>query len=58
MSQVIEGLGIDRDRVDVRVRNGTVTLSGAVDAELIPRVNEEVARIPDVYEVVDRLIAR
>ncbi|MDN3027944.1 CBS domain-containing protein [Streptomyces sp. S.PB5] len=57
VSQVIDGLGLDRDHVDVRVRNGTVTLSGSVDAELIPRLNEQVARIPDVYEVVDRLIA-
>ncbi|MEU5100499.1 CBS domain-containing protein [Streptomyces sp. NPDC020996] len=52
-----EELGIDPAQVDVQVRNGTVTLSGSLDAEAVPRLTEAVAGIPDVVEVVDHLIA-
>ena len=51
-------LGADAGQVKVRVRNGTVTLSGSIDEKLIPRLTEDVAGIPDVYEVEDHLIVR
>ncbi|MFI8536547.1 CBS domain-containing protein [Streptomyces aquilus] len=50
-----DDLGIAPETVDVRVRNGTVTLSGKLDSALVPRLNEAVAGIPDVVEVVNRL---
>ncbi|WP_405539751.1 CBS domain-containing protein [Streptomyces sp. NBC_00075] len=55
---VRDELHIGPGQVDVRVRNGTVTLRGTVDARLVPRLIEEVAAIPDVFEVEDQLIAR
>ncbi|PWI17964.1 hypothetical protein DI272_30255 [Streptomyces sp. Act143] len=55
---VRDHLGIDPAQVEIRVRNGTVTLSGSLDKELIPRLSDEVARIPDVFEVDDHLTAR
>ncbi|MBD0842068.1 CBS domain-containing protein [Streptomyces sp. TRM68416] len=52
---VREELGVDPAQVRVEVRNGTVTLAGSLDAELVPRLTEAVARIPDVVQVEDRL---
>ncbi|MHB9856981.1 CBS domain-containing protein [Streptomyces sp. YIM S03343] len=52
---VIDALGIDPGLVDVDVRNGVVTLTGALAADLVARLTEAVAEIPDVAEVVDRL---
>jgi CBS domain-containing protein len=55
---VIEGeLGIDPARVDVRVLNGTVTLSGSLDAALVPKLKAAVERIADVVAVTDHIIA-
>ncbi|MGI3199304.1 CBS domain-containing protein [Streptomyces sp. GLT-R25] len=54
---VRDELHIDPEQVNVRVRNGTVTLRGTIDARLVPRLIEEVAAIPDVFEVEDHLIA-
>ncbi|MEU3253362.1 CBS domain-containing protein [Streptomyces sp. NPDC006997] len=48
-------LGLPPGSVDVRVLNGTVTLTGRLDSELVPRLTEAVAGIADVVEVVDRL---
>ncbi|WP_367325280.1 CBS domain-containing protein [Streptomyces sp. HUAS ZL42] len=50
-------LGIDRASIDVHVLNGTVTLTGSLAADLLPRLTEAVARIPDVLDVVDHLTA-
>ncbi|WP_282703536.1 CBS domain-containing protein [Streptomyces sp. CC219B] len=52
---VREELGVDPAQVRVEVRNGTVTLAGSLDAELVPRLTEAVARIPDVVQIEDRL---
>lgn len=49
------GTGPEPVDVDVDVRNGVVTLSGALAADLVARLTEEVAEIPDVADVVDRL---
>ncbi|MGC0405716.1 CBS domain-containing protein [Streptomyces sp. SAI-126] len=58
VSHVIRNrLGLAPGEVEVRVRNGTVTLTGTIDRELISRLTAEVAAIPDVYEVDDHLIA-
>lgn len=54
---VRKDLGIDPTRVEVHVRNGSVTLRGSLDAELIPRLTEAVSLIPDVVEVKDFLTA-
>jgi CBS domain-containing protein len=58
VTRVIEGgLGIDPARVNVRVLNGTVTLSGSLDAALVPKLRASVGQIADVVTVVDHLIA-
>ncbi|WP_020139488.1 CBS domain-containing protein [Streptomyces sp. 351MFTsu5.1] len=54
---VRDALGVAPGDVEVQVRNGTVTLTGTIDRKLIPRLTEEVAAIPDVYEVDDHLVA-
>ncbi|MEU6144527.1 CBS domain-containing protein [Streptomyces sp. NPDC047081] len=50
-------LAIAPERVHVQVRNGVVTLTGPLAADLVPRLTEAVARIPDVLDVVDHLRA-
>ncbi|MFC8348406.1 CBS domain-containing protein [Streptomyces sp. NPDC057280] len=57
VARVVEGEFDAAADVHVHVENGTVTLTGSLAAELIPRLNEEVARIADVVEVVDHLVA-
>jgi CBS domain-containing protein len=54
-SVVADTLGLEPALVDVDVRNGVVTLTGALAADLVARLTEEVAQIPDVAEVVDHL---
>lgn len=49
--------GIDPTRVDVKVHDGVVTLSGPVPTDLIPRLTDAVADIPDVLDVADHLTA-
>lgn len=49
-----EPADVDVD-VDVDVRNGVVTLSGALAADLVERLTEAVAEIPDVADIVDHL---
>ncbi|PWI13215.1 hypothetical protein DI272_03025 [Streptomyces sp. Act143] len=58
VSRVVEGAfaGAAAD-VHVHVENGTVTLTGSLNAQLIPRLSEEIARIADVVEVADQLVA-
>ncbi|MFR0354632.1 CBS domain-containing protein [Streptomyces sediminimaris] len=50
-------LGVDPKDVRVQVRYGVVTLSGSLAADLVPRLTDAVARIPDVLEVEDHLTA-
>ncbi|MEU1273752.1 CBS domain-containing protein [Streptomyces sp. NPDC005799] len=50
-------LGIGPARVDVEVHDGVVTLSGPVPTDLIPRLTDAVACIPDVLDVTDHLTA-
>ncbi|MHC3469835.1 CBS domain-containing protein [Streptomyces sp. 7R007] len=58
VDRVLTGeLGIDPARVGVEVHNGAVTLSGTLEAGLVPRLTEAVADIADVVDVVDRLTA-
>ncbi|MGW3108954.1 CBS domain-containing protein [Streptomyces sp. NPDC001100] len=55
---VIEGeLGIDPARVKVQVLNGVVTLTGTLDAALIPQLRTAVEQIADVVTVSDHLVA-
>ncbi|MFI8228779.1 CBS domain-containing protein [Streptomyces sp. NPDC085900] len=53
---VRDELGIDPAQVDVEVHDGTVTLSGSLDAGRIPKLVAEVERIVDVVAVVDHLV--
>ncbi|MGW2829586.1 CBS domain-containing protein [Streptomyces sp. NPDC001286] len=53
---VRDELGIDPAQVDVEVHDGTVTLSGSLDAGRIPKLVAEVERIADVVAVVDHLV--
>lgn len=56
VSHVLPDLsGIDPAHVDVEVHDGVVTLSGPVPTDLIPRLTDAVARIPDVLDVADHL---
>ena len=58
VTRIIEGeLGIDSAQVDVRVLNGTVTLSGSLDSALVAKLRAAVEQIPDVVTVTDHLIA-
>ncbi|MBE8472011.1 CBS domain-containing protein [Streptomyces justiciae] len=58
VGRVVEGeFGLAAADVDVRVENGTVTLTGSLTAALIPRLTEAVAGIADVVEVEDHLVA-
>ncbi|WP_405876443.1 CBS domain-containing protein [Streptomyces sp. NBC_00005] len=55
---VVQGeLGIDPARVHVQVLSGTVTLSGTLDAVLVPKLRTAVEQIADVVAVSDHLIA-
>ncbi|WP_458247707.1 CBS domain-containing protein [Streptomyces sp. MAI_2237] len=57
LHRVVRGeLGIDPAQVDVEVHDGTVTLSGSLDAGRIPKLTAEVERIADVVAVVDHLV--
>lgn len=57
LHRVVRGeLGIDPAQVDVEVHDGTVTLSGSLDAGRIPKLVAEVERIGDVVGVVDHLV--
>lgn len=53
---VVGELGIDPAQVDVEVHDGTVTLSGSLDAGRIPKLVAEVEQIADVVAVVDHLV--
>ncbi|MFF4908144.1 CBS domain-containing protein [Streptomyces sp. NPDC001260] len=53
---VRDELGIDPAQVDVEVHDGTVTLSGSLDAARIPKLTAEVEGIADVVAVVDHLV--
>ena len=56
LSRVVTGLlGTDPALVDVDVRNGVVTLTGALPADIVERLTQEVAEIPDVADVLDHL---
>lgn len=52
-----EELRVDPKSVHVDVHYGVVTLTGSLPADLVPRLTESVARIPDVLEVADHLTA-
>ncbi|MER5450176.1 CBS domain-containing protein [Streptomyces sp. NPDC002766] len=53
---VVGELGIDPAQVDAEVHDGTVTLSGSLDAGRIPKLVAEVEQIADVVAVVDHLV--
>ncbi|MGY6022663.1 CBS domain-containing protein [Streptomyces spinosirectus] len=50
-------LEVDPSTVHVQVRHGVVVLTGSLDVDLVPRLTDAVARIPDVLEVADHLTA-
>ena len=52
-----EELEVDPRSVGVQVQHGVVTLTGSLPADLVPRLTDAVARIPDVLEVADHLTA-
>ncbi|ALV37579.1 CBS domain-containing protein [Streptomyces sp. CdTB01] len=57
LHRVLRGeMGVDPAQVDVEVHDGTVTLSGSLDAARIPKLTAEVERIADVVAVVDHLV--
>ncbi|MFD8307516.1 CBS domain-containing protein [Streptomyces sp. NPDC059690] len=53
---VLGELGVDPAQVDVEVHDGTVTLSGSLDAGRIPELVAEVEQIADVVAVEDHLV--
>ncbi|MET9720208.1 CBS domain-containing protein [Streptomyces rochei] len=55
VDRVLRELDIPTSRVRVRVRNGVVTLTGALNAARIAALTEAVKRIADVSEVDDLL---
>ncbi|MGQ3553036.1 CBS domain-containing protein [Streptomyces rochei] len=55
VDRVLHELDIPTSRVRVRVRNGVVTLTGALNAARIAALTEAVKRIADVSEVDDLL---
>ncbi|MGV9288325.1 CBS domain-containing protein [Streptomyces sp. NPDC003719] len=55
VARVLRELGIPAAQVRVRVRNGTVTLTGALKSERIAALTGAVERIADVNEVEDLL---
>ncbi|MFD8234784.1 CBS domain-containing protein [Streptomyces sp. NPDC059696] len=57
VSRVFEELAVDPARVTVHVRQGVVRLTGTLPGERIPPLTEAVARIADVDEVENRLVA-
>jgi CBS-domain-containing membrane protein len=50
-------LKVDPGSVHVQVQHGVVVLTGSLDVDLVPRLTDAVARIPDVLEVADHLTA-